>query len=132
MNATRSIRLIVPLGVSGSALAHHSFVSSYDPSRATELTGVAAEYVLRSLHSHLLMDVENEAGEVQRYEVEMASLPMMRRRGFDPDSFKLGDEITVVAWPRRTSKRPLSDHLLAFGQVGNESETLVRTLTLYS
>ena len=107
MNATRSILLIVVLGVSGSALAHHSFVASYDPSRATEMTGVVAEYVLRSPHSHVLMDVGNEAGGVQRYEVEMASLPMMRRRGFDSDSFKPGDEITVVAWPHRTSERPL-------------------------
>jgi len=107
MNAIRSILFILPLGVSGSTLAHHSFVASYDPSQVTEMTGVVAEYVLRSPHSYMFMDVENEAGDVQRYEVEMASLPMMRRRGFDSDSFKPGDEITVVAWPHRTSTRPL-------------------------
>jgi len=107
MNTTRSALLVATMLVSGSALAHHSFVASYDPSRAMEMTGVVAEFVLRSPHSHILLDVENDAGELQRYEVEMASLPMMRRRGFSPESFKPGDEITVVAWPHRTPNRPL-------------------------
>lgn len=107
MNTTKPILLIALLSASGSALAHHSFVASYDPSRPMEMTGVVAEYVLKSPHSLVLMDVETDSGELQRYEVEMASLPMMRRRGFDADSFKPGDEITIVAWPHRTSELPL-------------------------
>ena len=107
MNVNRWILLVVLLGAAGSALAHHSFVTSYDPSRSTEITGVVAEYALKSPHSMILLDVRNEDGGVERFEVEMASLPMMRRRGFDEDTFEPGDEITVIAWPHRTSRLPL-------------------------
>jgi len=106
MKCNRIFPLILMAIASTPVLAHHSFVSSYDPSRATEMTGIVAEYVLRSPHSHVLLDVPSEAGDVRRYEVEMASLPMMRRRGFEPDSYKPGDEITVVVWPHRTSDVP--------------------------
>jgi len=103
MRSAISVLPVLLAIASTPAVAHHSFVSSYDPSRATEMTGVVAEYVLRSPHSHVLLDVQESAGNVRRYEVEMASLPMMRRRGFEPDSYKPGDEITVVVWPHRTA-----------------------------
>jgi len=95
------------LGVSGGVLAHHSFVASYDPSQPTEITGVVAEFILKSPHSMILLDVTSGDGMVERFEVEMASLPMMRRRGFDEDSLQPGDEVTVTAWPHRTSSLPL-------------------------
>lgn len=106
MNTTKRLLVVVLLGASPYAMAHHAFVASYDRSQAAEMTGVVVEYVLRSPHSHVLLDVENEAGEYIRYEVEMASLPMMRRRGFNPDSYGPGDVMTVVAWPHRTSDVP--------------------------
>lgn len=122
MNADRSILLIPLLGAAGGAAAHHSFVSSYDPSRSTEMTGIVAEFVLKSPHSLMLLDVAHDNGEVTRYEVEMASLPMMRRRGLDYDSIKPGEEITIVAWPHRTSDLPL---VWGVGVVTENEATLV-------
>lgn len=107
MKAGSSVLLVALLGLCTQAAAHHSFIASYDPGRATEMTGVIAQYTLKSPHSLILLDVQGEDGQLARYEVEMASLPMMRRRGFHPDSFKPGDEITVVAWPHRTSALPI-------------------------
>ena len=107
MNVSRSVLLAVLLGAAGSVVAHHAFVTSYDPSRSTEITGVVAEYTLKSPHSFIFLDVSTENGGIERFEVEMASLPLMRRRGFDTDTFEPGDEITVIAWPHRTSDLPL-------------------------
>ena len=103
MNAIRFGLLLVLLSAAGSALGHHSFRATYDSSRETEITGVVAGYVLKSPHSMLLLDVTNDDGEIEQFEVEMASLPMMRRRGFGEDTFELGDEVTVTAWPHRAS-----------------------------
>jgi len=72
-----------------------------------EMTGVVAEYVLKSPHSLILLDVRNENGGVRRFEVEMSSLPMLRRQGFDATTFQPGDEITVVAWPHRAENSSL-------------------------
>ena len=103
MNAIRFGLLPLLFGAAGLALGHHSFRATYDSTREMEITGVVAGYVLKSPHSMLLLDVTDEAGEVEQFEVEMASLPMMRRRGFDEDTFQLGDEVTVIAWPHRAS-----------------------------
>ena len=51
MNTSRLGLLVVLLGAAGSALGHHSFRTAYDSTRSTEITGVVAEYVLKSPHS---------------------------------------------------------------------------------
>ena len=87
----------------GNASAHHSFVATYDRDRPVELPGVVVDFVLKSPHSLLLLDVTQDDGGVEHYEVEMASLAMLRRLGFDQETFLPGDEITVTAWPHRRS-----------------------------
>lgn len=103
MNTNRFGLLILLLGVS-SASGHHSFRTTYDANREMEITGVVVDYMLRSPHSLLQLDVTGTDGMVERYEVELASLAMLRRLGFEADSFEPGDEVTVLAWPNR---RPL-------------------------
>ena len=87
-----------------------------------EITGIVAEYTLKSPHSFIFLDVRSDEGEVERFEVEMASLPMMKRRGFDDDTFESGDEITVIAWPHRTSNLPL---VFGTGVVTQDGATVV-------
>jgi len=122
MHISRAVLFGMLLSAAGSTLAHHSFIATYDPSRSTEISGVVAEYKLRSPHSFILLDVESDDGGVERFEVEMASLPMMRRRGFDENTFEPGDEITVIAWPHRTSSLPL---VFGTGVVNQDGATVV-------
>ena len=72
MNIRRCVFLVGLLGAAASAGAHHSFVASYDPSLAAEMTGIVVEYTLKSPHSLTLLDVTGEDGTVERYEVELA------------------------------------------------------------
>jgi len=103
MNTSRLGLLIVLLGATGSTFGHHSFRAAYDSTQETEITGVVVEYVLKSPHSLMLLDVTKEDGGVERFEVEMAALAMLRRQGFDENTFEPGDEVTVIAWPHRRS-----------------------------
>ena len=89
------------------AAAHHSFVSHYDAGRTLELRGVVAEFRMRSPHSFLVLDVTNEDGSVKRWEVETHSVPGLRRAGIDGDTFRPGDQVTVIAWPNRHPERSL-------------------------
>ena len=92
--------LILLLGA-GNAYSHHSFRATYDSEREMQITGIVVDYMLRSPHSLLHLDVTNTDGIAERYEVELASLAMLRRLGFEADSFEPGDEVTALVWPNR-------------------------------
>ena len=49
----------------------------------------------------------NEDGEVERVDVEMGALPIMRRRGFDGDTLEPGDPVFIVGWSHRESNVPM-------------------------
>jgi hypothetical protein len=87
--------------------AHHSFASHYDPTRSLELRGTVVNFSYRSPHSFLYLDAPSENGESVTWEIEMASVPLLRRFGIDADTFKLGDEVSVNVWPNRVEGNPL-------------------------
>ena len=98
--------IVLFAAVSGIAQAHHSFAVHYDPSRTIEIGGVVVDYQLRSPHTLLRLEVKQEDGAVQLWEVEAASLPHMRREGFDDDTFEEGDVITAFGFPSRIPDKP--------------------------
>lgn len=87
--------------------AHHSFATHYDPTRSMELRGTVVSFSFRSPHSFLYLDAASENGEGVTWEIEMASVPLLRRFGIDVDTFKPGDEVSVNVWPNRVEGNPL-------------------------
>jgi len=90
-----------------SLLAHHSFATHYDPTRSVELRGTVVDFSLRSPHSFLYLEAENESGASVTWEIEMASIPLLRRFGISADTFKPGDRVSVSVWPNRVAGNPL-------------------------
>lgn len=95
---------------SQSTTAHHSFLSHYDPSASIQLIGSVTKFTFRNPHSFVFLDVKNDAGEVVNWEVELHSRAVLSRMGLSEDHLKIGDSISVTAWPNRQS-----DNLLVFG-----------------
>jgi hypothetical protein len=87
--------------------AHHSFVTHYDPGRSMQIRGTVVDFSFRSPHSFLYVDAEDESGEAVTWEIEMASIPLLRRQGFSPDTFRQGDQVSVNVWPNRVENNPL-------------------------
>jgi hypothetical protein len=87
--------------------AHHSFATHYDQSRPMELRGTVVEFSMRSPHSFLYLEVESESGEQVTWEIEMASIPLLRRQGFSADTFKPGDQVSVNVWLNRVENNRL-------------------------
>ena len=87
--------------------AHHSFASHYDPTRSMELRGTVVSFSFRSPHSFLYLDETGANGESVTWEIEMASVPLLRRFGIDADTFKAGDQVSVNVWPNRVEGNPL-------------------------
>ena len=87
--------------------AHHSFATHYDPARSMDLRGTVVDFSFRSPHSFLYLEAAGENGESVTWEIEMASVPLLRRFGIDANTFKPGDQVSANVWPNRVAGNPL-------------------------
>ena len=94
----------------GSAHAHHSFATHYDTTNVVEINGVLSSVKMRSPHSFFEVDIVNEDGETETWEVEAHAVPILRRLGISRETLKVGDAV-MFRGPR--SRRP--EKLLLFG-----------------
>jgi len=93
--------------LSGVVLAHHSRAHYGNEESTTK--GVVLEYKWRNPHVFIVWAVKDQSGKTTQWIGEMASLTSMIADGMTKDSLKMGDEITVVAFP---SKNPGSAEAL--------------------
>ena len=89
------------LAAAGGALAHHSFAAIYDTEQSVTVTGVVTNVDWLNPHAHFFVDVENENGDVENWDFELASPNGLMRLGWRRDSLQPGDEVTVVGIPAR-------------------------------
>ena len=86
--------------VGGNAVAHHSF-AMFDTATKVTLKGTVKEFQWTNPHIFLELTVPGEKGS-ENWSIEGASPNMLFRMGWKPDSFKAGDELTVVVNPLRS------------------------------
>jgi hypothetical protein len=83
------------------ALAHHSFAVFFDGQKSITITGVVTEFKFVNPHGLIVLQVKNKDGAMEEWKVETNSPSILRRRGWAPDSIKVGETITVEGWPAR-------------------------------
>ncbi len=76
------------------ALGHHS-IASYDLVHGTILEGVVTGYVWENPHAHIYLDLAAE-NEVEHWTIELESPKVLRELGWDKDTLKSGDRISVT------------------------------------
>ena len=91
----------------GQLFAHHAG-SFYDRNNPVNLTGNVAEYEFANPHVRIHFDVKNEDGTLTRWVAESAPPQRIYRAGWNRNSLKVGDEITVNGFPSKDGKRWLS------------------------
>ena len=104
--AVSALVAVLPM-LSGVLLAHHSRAHYGNEEQTTK--GVVLEYKWRNPHVFVVWAVKDQSGKTTQWIGEMASLTSMIADGMTKDSLKMGDEITVVAFP---SKNPGSTEAL--------------------
>ena len=85
----------------GPAVAHHASGPFYDSTKSVEVDGEVTRFLFRNPHSFVYLDAEGENGETISWEIEMGTALSMSRRGWSPDTIKVGDRIKVVGQPSR-------------------------------
>ena len=75
-------------------LAHHNITGKFDPARTRTLNGVVTRLDWANPHVHILMDVV-EGNTVTNWAVELESTIDLERSGWDLNTLKPGDAVTI-------------------------------------
>jgi len=81
--------------------AHHGTRASYDVDKRITMKGVVTEWRMINPHTQLFFDVTDENGKVVHWSGEMSSVFQLSKAGWNRNSIKPGDEVTVILSPSR-------------------------------
>ncbi|WP_428099910.1 DUF6152 family protein [Candidatus Rariloculus sp.] len=81
-------------------LAHHGF-GTFSMNEDIEITGTVTDLAFVNPHSWLYLDVVQENGAVEAVRCEMRSANTLRRSGWTPELFPVGNEVTITGSPDR-------------------------------
>jgi hypothetical protein len=99
------------------AFAHHSDAGAYADTPIT-LDAVVVEFQLINPHTLIFIDADGEDGRTVRWEVETGSVAQLARRGWNKDTLKPGDRITITGLPARNGVHRLGDVSITLTQSG--------------
>jgi hypothetical protein len=103
------LRIILSLGLAVSTLssplvAHHGG-AAYDADKRVTVKGTVTDWLWSNPHSILQLDATDDGGQVVHWVTETENPSSMIRSGWTKDSFKVGDEISILLVPPKTGGR---------------------------
>ena len=78
--------------------AHHG-AATFDTGKQLEMQATVTEWIWANPHCFLKFDVTDQAGTVRHWIAETSNPPDMVNRGWNRNSFKPGDKVTVTVEP---------------------------------
>lgn len=78
--------------------AHHSFAAEYDSKKPVTVTGIVRKVEWTNPHSRMYLDVKDAKGAVTTWNFEFGSPNHLFRAGWNRNTVKEGDQITVEGW----------------------------------
>jgi hypothetical protein len=96
--------LIAGLFLCAPAFAHHSF-AMFDQSKVVTLKGVVREFQWTNPHAFIHIEVPNDSGGKEVWQVELNSPNNLTRQGWRSTSVKVGDEVTLLLNPLRDGSK---------------------------
>ena len=113
------------LGLSIHGFAHHSFQAEYDQSKPLKLVGKLTRVLVENPHGWIYLDAKNEQGKVVNWALEMPSVNVVERNGFERNVYQTmldsGEEVTVTAYAARDG----SKHAWAGGLTRANGRTVI-------
>ena len=81
--------------------AHHSFAAVFDASSSVEVSGVVTEVEWMNPHAWIYIDVTDDDGATVNWGFELGSPNGLIRRGWNRNSVKVGDAVSVAGYRAR-------------------------------
>ena len=79
-------------------LAHHSFSLEFDATKQVTFQGVVTKVEWTSPHIYFYLDVKEGPSKVVNWVFESAGPNALARRGWNRNTLRIGDRITVVGY----------------------------------
>jgi hypothetical protein len=92
------------MGCGLAAHAHHSQVAVYNMNGEQRIEGRLVQVLIRSPHSFVHVEAEDEHGEMQRYAIEWGSVAQLRNQGVDGRTLRIGDHVRILGRPGRNAQ----------------------------
>jgi hypothetical protein len=94
--------LLALLWAAQPVVAHHSFGVNFDATKPVTLTGIVTKIDWRNPHTHLYLDVKDDAGRVVTWTLEGYPPNVLARTGWTRDvTVKIGDTMSIYGWRAR-------------------------------
>jgi hypothetical protein len=115
----QKLAMRVPWGLlllaAAPALAHHSVSAEFDVHREITYTGVITRVEWSNPHIYFYVDVTDTRQKVTNWAFEGAGPNTLARLGWLRDTLKVGDRVTVVAFPARDGANVASAQKVTLG-----------------
>jgi hypothetical protein len=98
------LALLALIAVTVPVLAHHSFEAEYDRSKPFTFTGTVTKVEWMNPHARFYVDVKDKDGAVVNWDFELGPPNSLMRRGWNRNSLKPGDSVTVTGFLSKLSK----------------------------
>src|SRR5215471_2018816 len=80
------------------AIAHHGFDTEYDANKKVKLTGTVTKVEWLNPHMRVYIDVMDEKGAVNNWNLELTSPNTVRRQGWGPKDLLPGEKVIFEAY----------------------------------
>jgi hypothetical protein len=115
----QKLAMRVPWGLlllaAAPTFAHHSVSAEFDVSRHITYSGVITRVEWSNPHIYFYVDVKGAADKVTNWAFEGGGPNTLARAGWLRDTLKVGDRVTVVAFPARDGANVASAQKVTLG-----------------
>ncbi len=87
------------------AAAHHAIVAKFDDTKRTQLQGIVTSVDWRNPHVHVFTNVARADGSVENWAIELESTVLLKRSGWEHDTLRPGDAVSVSGATARDGSR---------------------------
>jgi hypothetical protein len=96
----------LPLVASVPVLAHHG-TAAFDMETLTTVKGTVTKFEFMNPHALIYIDAAGNKGEIEHWIMEESSNNHLSRSGWDKNTLKTGDQVTIAGHRARNGARVL-------------------------